>query len=409
MWQAITNCRSCGASDLTTFFSLGAMPLADAFLRREQLGRPEPSYPLDVAFCQACSLVQILATVPPEVLFAPDYPYYSSYSETFLDHARKNAESLIASRLLGPDNRVVELASNDGYLLQYFAERGIPVIGIDPAVGPARTAMEKDIPTLCEFFGKETATRLRHEGKLADVVIANNVLAHVADLNGFVEGIGIVLKDDGLAVVEVPYVKDLVDRCEFDTIYHEHHCYFSVTALDALVRRHGLHLNRVEHYPVHGGSLRLFVGKSDEPDSSVRSYLLSEENEMVTELGYYRDFASRVGAIKARLLAMLRDLKGRGKRLAAYGATAKGTVLLNYVGIDTEVIDFVVDRNPHKQGLFMPGVYIPIDDPARLLVDMPDHVLLLAWNLRDEILSQHEDYRQNGGRFLIPIPSPEIV
>ena len=238
-------CRSCSSSDLTTFLSLGDMPLADGLLRQEDLERPEPRFPLDVALCGSCALVQILEEVSPEVLYCQDYPYYSSFAETWLKHSQQNAESLMRTRKLGPDSLVVELASNDGYLLQYFAQENVPVLGIDPAEGPVKAALEKGIPTRCEFFGLELARTLATEGKQADVILANNVLAHVPDLNGFVAGIATLLKSDGVAVIEVPYLRDLIDHCEFDTIYHEHLCYFSVSALAALFRRHDMSLNRV--------------------------------------------------------------------------------------------------------------------------------------------------------------------
>ena len=409
MSLTMPSCRSCGSADLTTFLSLGKVPLVDALLREEDLHKPEGRYPLEVAFCGTCSLVQIFETVPPEVLFGRDYPYYSSFSDTLLEHSRSNAHSLIASLKLGASSLVMELASNDGYLLQYFAERNIPVLGIDPAEGPAQVATKKGIPTLCTFFGRDLALQLRKEGTRADVILANNVLAHVADLNGFVEGITILLKENGVAVIEVPYVKDLIDHGEFDTIYHEHLCYFSVAALGALFRRHGLSLNHVEHHPIHGGSLRLFVGARKEVTDSVQNYLKEESEQKLTELSYYEDFASRVLAIKDALLAMLQDLKTQGKRLAAYGAAAKGAILLNYTGIGLDLLDFVVDRNIHKQGRFMPGVRIPIYNPARLLEQMPDYVLILPWNFKDEILYQQDEYRQKGGRFIIPIPFPQVL
>jgi SAM-dependent methyltransferase len=405
----MSNCRSCGSSNVTTFLSLGTLPLADGLRRKEELATTESRYPLDVAFCETCSLVQILETVPPEELFCRDYPYYSSFSDTLLEHSRQNVESLIATRGLHEKSLVVELASNDGYLLQYFVERNIPVLGIDPAEGPARAAVEKGIPTLCSFFTREFAERLTSEGAHADVVIGNNVLAHVADLNGFVAGIGTILREDGVAVLEMPYVKDLIDHCEFDTIYHEHLCYFSVTALDKLFSRHGLSLNRVEHYPIHGGSLRIFVGKRKDVDETVTQYLARESAESVDRLDYFQDFASRVESIKKTLHQMLCDLRSRGHRVAGYGAAAKGAVLLNYARIGTDLLDFVVDRNVHKQGLFMPGVQIPIAGPAKLLEEKPDYVLLLAWNFKDEILRQQQAYRDLGGRFVVPIPQPEIV
>jgi SAM-dependent methyltransferase len=409
MHEVISGCRACGLATLEPILSLGEVPLADGLVDRSRIAAPDPRYPLDVAFCGECSLVQVVETVSPDVLFDETYVYFSSFSEELLRHSRENAERLIASSDLGADSLVLELASNDGYMLQNFATRGVPVLGIDPAPAPARAAREAGIPTLEAFFGEELARRLRAEGKRADVVIANNVLAHVPDLNGFVEGIRIVLKGDGIAVIEVPYVKDLIDRGEFDTIYHEHLCYFSVSALARLFSRHGLALERVEHYPIHGGSLRLRVGAGQEVDDSVQTYLDEEQRSGLTDVTYYRDFASRVRGIQGDLLSTLRRLKQGGNRIAAYGAAAKGTILLNSTGIGGDLVDFVVDRNVHKQGRLVPGVRIPIDDPARLIREMPDYVLLLAWNFRDEILSQQDEYRRRGGKFVIPVPKPMVV
>jgi SAM-dependent methyltransferase len=285
------NCRSCSSSQLTTFLSLGRVPLSDGLLRADDLDRPEGRYPLDVALCGECALVQILETVPPEVLFCQDYPYCSSFSDTLLEHSRENVLDLVASRGLGAESLAVELASNDGYLLQYFVEQGVPVLGIDPAEGPAKAAEQKGIPTRNTFFTKALAEELVAEGYRADVVLGNNVLAHVPDLNGFVEGIRTLLKPSGAAVIEVPYVRDLIDHCEFDTIYHEHLCYFSVTALDRLFRRHGMYLNDLRNLSIHGGSLRLYVEPRERVSDTVRQTLAAERGRKLDQLSFYEDFA----------------------------------------------------------------------------------------------------------------------
>lgn len=404
-------CRSCGCAGLELVLSLGQMPLANALLTRDQLSLPEPMFPLELAFCPKCSLVQILETVPPETMFN-SYPYFSSFSDTAVRNAEAITRCLVAGRRLDENNLVAEIASNDGYLLQFYKRAGVPVLGIEPAANIAHVAEnERGIPTLCEFFGVDLARRLVQEGHQADVIHANNVLAHVPDLNGMVEGLRILLKKDGMAVIEVPYAKEMIERCEFDTIYHEHLCYFSVTALDQLFERHALTLQNVERLPIHGGSLRLFAVPrgSAEPSDAVIGMKADELASGVDKLSFYRDFGQRVKKLKEKLRQELSDLTKKGKRLAAYGAAAKGSTLLNYCGIGHETLEFVADRSTYKQGLYMPGVRLPICPPAKLLESRPDDVLLLTWNFAEEILEQQAEYRRGGGRFIIPIPEPRVI
>lgn len=411
MTDTIVACRACGAGGLTPILSLGDTPLANALLTKEQLDQPERRYPLDLVLCTACSLAQITATVPGEELFG-EYLYFSSFSDTMLQHARSLVERVIAERKLVRNNRVVEIASNDGYLLQYYKQAGVEVLGVEPARNIARVAEGKGIPTVCEFFGADVATRLAKEGKRADVIHAHNVLAHVADLNGVVKGFATLLAPGGVAIVEAPYVKELIDRTEFDTIYHEHLCYFSLTALDKLFRRHELTISNVEAVAIHGGTLRIFatLSRDNVPASDAVRALLAEEVEWgVGDPVSYREFSDNVKGIRAQLRSVLGGLKEGGRSIAAYGASAKGSTLLNYAGIGAETLDFVADRSTVKHGRYTPGTHLPIYSAEKLLQAMPDYVLLLTWNFAEEILAQQAEYRAKGGRFVIPIPDVRLV
>jgi len=388
------------------------MPLANALLTKEQLNQPEETYPLELVFCPSCTLVQITETVPPEKLFR-EYPYFSSFSDTMLNHSQELARRMISERRLNGHSLVLEVASNDGYLLQYYKERSIPVLGIEPAANVARVAQkERGIPTITEFFNAALARQIRDGGQRADVIHAHNVLGHVANLNEFVQGIQLLLKDEGVAIIEVPYVQEMIDRVEFDTIYHEHLCYFSLKALDNLFRRHALMVQDVELIPIHGGSVRLSLAKTSGAhriSSRVSDLLIQESNRGMDRLDFYRGFHRKVNELKGSLRRLLLELKGGGKCLAAYGAAAKGTTLLNYFGLGQDILDFVVDRSTHKQGRYMPGVHLLIYSPGELLNTMPDYVLLLTWNFTEEILAQQTEYRRLGGHFIIPVPQVAIV
>src|SRR5215813_8001390 len=384
-------CRSCDAFDLENILSLGRTPLANSLLTTEKLAQDAETYPLDLVFCPACTLVQITETVPPEKLFR-EYLYFSSFSETMLSHSQSLADRAVKSRNLNGNSLVVEIASNDGYLLQYYQRKGIAVLGVEPAVNIARVAQEeRGIPTVPEFFDDQLAERLRRDGQQASVIHAHNVLAHVPDLNGFARGLELLLRDDGIAIIEVPYVKDMIERTEFDTIYHEHLCYFSLTALARLFERNGLKIHDVESLDIHGGSLRVFVRKEQQSGpatDAVREMLAAEKQWGVAAVDFYLEFRAKVERLRTELLTLLNGLKSAGRSIAVYGASAKGSTLLNYFMIGHDTLDFVVDRSTIKQGLFMPGNGLRICAPETLLEAMPDYVLLLTWNFAAEILEQ---------------------
>jgi SAM-dependent methyltransferase len=405
-----TPCRSCGHAGLELVLDLGNTALVDTLVTKERLNAFEAKHPLAVGICPKCALMQVLDTVPAEEVFHEEYTYYASFSTSWLEHCKKNVLQQIDRFKLDKNSFVIELASNDGYLLKNYVEKGIPVLGIDPCKGPVEAALKINVPTMHAFFGTDLANKLAAEGKKADVIHANNVMAHVADTNGFIAGIATILKDTGSLVTESPYVKDLIDHCEFDTIYHEHLCYYGVTSLKNLYARHGLYINDIERITTHGGSIRQYVSKKPGESETVKQLLADEKKLGIDRPSeYYSTFAARVAAIKAEMLKIVKDLKQQGKKVAAYGASAKGSTMLSYLGAGPDLIEFVVDKNVHKHGKFMPGLHNPIFDVTAVPEKKPDYLVLLVWNLKDEILKQMAPYRQAGGKFIVPVPTPTIV
>jgi SAM-dependent methyltransferase len=404
-------CRFCGAPLSEIFVDLGAQPLANSYLEPGDLRKPEAFLPLCVYVCGKCFLVQLPEEERPEAIFS-DYAYFSSYSESWLRHAEAYAVAMVERFGLGASHKVIEVASNDGYLLRWFAERGIPVLGIEPAGNVAAAAEVAGIPTLVKFFGTATARELVKAGTRADLLVGNNVLAHVPDLNDFVAGLKLLLAPNGVLTMEFPHLVRLMAEDQFDTIYHEHYSYFSLSAVRRVFAAHDLSIFDVEELPTHGGSLRVFAGHMDEErrvEQRVIEILAGEAADGFSSLEIYRSFAERVRRVKRGFLRFLIQAKEEGRSIAGYGAPAKGNTLLNYCGVRTDFLDFTVDRSPHKQGRFLPGTRIPIHGPDRLRETRPDYVLILPWNLKEEIMEQMADVRSWGGRFVVAIPEVKIL
>lgn len=399
-------CRSCFGRDLYLIVDLGAQPLANSFLTRETLARMEPTYPLPLLYCANCHLVQIPAAAKAEQIFS-DYLYMSSYAQSWVEHARVYVEEVTRRFKLHAQSRVIEIASNDGYLLQFVAQKGIPALGIEPAANVAKLAEEKGVRTRVAFFGEETARALVADGWAADLTIANNVLAHVPDLNDFVGAFDIILKDEGVATFEFPHLANLIRQTQFDTIYHEHFSYISLIAAQSFFGRHSLRVFDVEKLPTHGGSLRLYVcreGASHATSPAVAALLEEEKALGLDRLDAFRNFASACHRIKNDLLKFLISAAENGKVVCGYGAPAKGNTLLNFCGARTDLIAFTVDRNPYKQNHFLPGTHIPILSPDEISVKRPDYLLILPWNLKSEICEQMRQVRSWGGKFLVAVP-----
>jgi hypothetical protein len=406
-------CRFCSAPLQHTFCDLGETPLANAYVKKEHLNRQDPAFPLHVFVCAQCLLVQLKeAHTTPEAMFS-DYAYFSSYSATWLQHA-KNYTDMAARRFsLSSKHQIIEIASNDGYLLQYFKEKNIPILGIEPAQNIAKVAIEKGIPTRVEFFGEETARRLVEEGIHADLLLGNNVFAHVPRLNDFVKGMKVILASEGVITLEFPHLLQLMQQNQFDTIYHEHFSYFSLITLEKVFKTHDLELFDVEELPTHGGSLRIYVKHQASSrkieEANLQTVLGKEKNAGLDQLSTYLFFAQRVEKVKASLLEFLQKARNEGKTVAAYGAPAKGNTLLNYCKITADLLPFTVDVSPHKQAHFLPGSRIPIYAPDQVIEKKPDYLLILPWNLKSEIMQQMSGIRSWGGQFVVPIPELQIL
>ncbi|HZP83021.1 MAG TPA: class I SAM-dependent methyltransferase [Chthonomonadaceae bacterium] len=405
-------CRLCGAALNHIFVDLGMSPLANSYLRPEDLQRMEPFFPLTVYVCSECYLAQLPEVQKPEAIFS-DYAYFSSYSDTWLRHAANYVQQMIERFGFGPSHQVIEIASNDGYLLRFFKAKGVPVLGIEPAANVAQEAEKNGIPTLVKFFGAQTAKELVGQGQAADLLVGNNVLAHVPDLNDFVAGMKLLLKPQGILTMEFPHLMQMMAGNQFDTIYHEHYSYLSFLSAEHAFARHGLTLFDVEELPTHGGSLRIYGRHAEDESKPVTARVTAlrrrERDGGLHRMETYAGFGEQVKATKRGLLEFLIQAKREGKTVVGYGAPAKGNTLLNYCGVRTDFLDYTVDRSPHKQGHFLPGTHIPIASPDRIAQTRPDYVLILPWNLRDEIRAQMAHIREWGGRFVVPIPKVEVL
>jgi SAM-dependent methyltransferase len=404
-------CRFCGCPLTHPFADLGMSPLSNAYLGPEALDRMEPFYPLTAFVCERCFLVQLPVVESPDNIFS-DYAYFSSYSESWLEHARRYTEEMCQRLALGPESQVIEIGSNDGYLLQYFIQAGVPVLGIEPAANIAAVARGKGIETLTRFFGVATARELAAAGRVADLLLGNNVLAHVPDINDFVSGLAIALAPRGTITMEFPHVMQLMMGNQFDTIYHEHFSYFSLRTVREIFSAHGVTVFDIDELPTHGGSLRIYAKHDADPRPiTVRVAELADRESRygLDQIETYAGFADHVRQTKRALLRFLIQVREEGKTVVGYGAPAKGNTLLNYCGVRTDLLDYTVDRSPHKQGLFLPGTRIPIHAPERIAETRPDYVLILPWNLRDEIVEQMAHVRSWGGQFVVPIPRLEVL
>jgi hypothetical protein len=405
-------CRFCRRPLVETVVDLGMSPLCESYVRPEDANAMEAFYPLHVFVCTGCWLVQLEEYVSPEHIFS-EYAYFSSFSQSWVEHARSYVEMMIDRFQLGPRDYVVEVASNDGYLLQWFVGAGVPCLGIEPAANVAEAAEGRGVDTLVRFFGTDLARELVARGQHADVLIGNNVLAQVPDVNDFVAGMKILLAPDGVITMEFPHLLTLIDQNQFDTIYHEHFSYFSLTTVQEILAHHGLRVFDVEEIPTHGGSLRVFAdhvgGRGDAVSPAVVSLVEREGSSGLTSLDRYRSFRGQVEETKRGILSLLIELKRQGKRIAGYGAPGKGNTLLNYCGIRTDFLDFTVDRNTYKQGLYLPGSRIPIFPPEEIDRRRPDYLFVLPWNIKDEILRQMAHVRDWGAQFIVPIPAARVI